>query len=115
MQTLQVDIALIGGGIAGLWLLACARRAGYNAVFAPDGDITIGAADPIIGSRSAGTKPTIVAQAVVAAIRQGLVTGPVTVSLPGGDLMIDWRAGGHIQMTGPATFVFSGETDWERF
>lgn len=51
----------------------------------------------------------------VAAIRQGLVTGPVTVSLPGGDLMIDWRAGGHIQMTGPATFVFSGETDWERF
>ena len=44
------------------------RAAGYNAVFAPDGDITIGAADPIIGSRSAGTKPTIVAQAVVAAI-----------------------------------------------
>ncbi|HNE27160.1 MAG TPA: FAD-dependent oxidoreductase, partial [Pseudomonadales bacterium] len=32
MQTLQVDIAIIGGGIAGLWLLACARRAGYNAV-----------------------------------------------------------------------------------
>ncbi|RXR26470.1 diaminopimelate epimerase [Sphingobium fluviale] len=51
----------------------------------------------------------------VAAIRQGLATGPVTVSLPGGDLEIDWRAGGHIQMTGPATFVFSGEADWERF
>lgn len=32
MQTLQVDIAIIGGGIAGLWLLACARNAGYNAV-----------------------------------------------------------------------------------
>lgn len=51
----------------------------------------------------------------VAAIRQGLATGPVTVSLPGGDLLIDWKPGGHIQMTGPATFVFSGEADWERF
>ncbi len=32
MQTIQVDIAIIGGGIAGLWLLNCARNAGYNAV-----------------------------------------------------------------------------------
>jgi beta-N-acetylhexosaminidase len=44
------------------------RAAGYNTVFAPDGDITIGAADPIIGSRSAGTDPNVVAKAVVAAI-----------------------------------------------
>lgn len=51
----------------------------------------------------------------VAAIRRGLATGPVTVSLPGGDLLIDWKPGGHIQMTGPATFVFSGEADWEKF
>lgn len=51
----------------------------------------------------------------VAAIRRGLARGPVTVSLPGGDLEIDWQPGGHIQMTGPATFVFSGEADWSRF
>lgn len=51
----------------------------------------------------------------VAAIRRGLAQGPVTVTLPGGDLLIDWQAGAHIQMTGPATFVFSGEADWERF
>lgn len=44
------------------------RAAGYNTVFAPDGDITVGAADPIIGSRSAGTDPAIVAKAVVAAV-----------------------------------------------
>jgi len=44
------------------------RAAGFNTVFAPDGDITIGAADPIIGSRSAGTDPAIVAGAVVAAV-----------------------------------------------
>lgn len=44
------------------------RAAGYNTVFAPDGDITIGPADPIIGSRSASSDPEIVAQAVVAAV-----------------------------------------------
>lgn len=44
------------------------RAAGYNTVFAPDGDITIGVADPIIGSRSAGTDPKTVGQAVVAAV-----------------------------------------------
>lgn len=51
----------------------------------------------------------------VAAIRRGLMKGPVTVSLPGGDLVIGWAAGAHIRMTGPATFVFEGEADWSRF
>ena len=44
------------------------KQAGFNTVFAPDGDVTIGAADPIIGSRSAGSDPDVVAQAVVAAV-----------------------------------------------
>jgi diaminopimelate epimerase len=51
----------------------------------------------------------------VAAIRRGLVTSPVKVSLPGGDLEIKWQPGSPIEMTGPATHVFSGETDWSRF
>ncbi len=51
----------------------------------------------------------------VAAIRAGLVATPVTVSLPGGDLIIDWTEGGSILMTGPATHVFSGEADWDQF
>lgn len=51
----------------------------------------------------------------VAAIRRKLAAGPVTVTLPGGDLVIDWQPGGHIQMTGPATHVFDGEADWSRF
>ncbi|GLT01758.1 diaminopimelate epimerase [Sphingobium jiangsuense] len=51
----------------------------------------------------------------VAAIRRGLATGPVTVTLPGGDLVIDWAPGGTIRMTGPATSVFAGEADWESF
>ena len=49
----------------------------------------------------------------IAAIQRKLVSGPVTVTLPGGDLTIDWQPGGHIQMTGPATFVFKGEVDLE--
>ena len=51
----------------------------------------------------------------VGAIRRKLASGPVTVSLPGGDLVIDWKPGGAIQMTGPASFVFSGEADWDNF
>jgi diaminopimelate epimerase len=51
----------------------------------------------------------------VAAVRRKLASGPVTVSLPGGDLLIDWAPGGTIRMTGPATHVFDGEADWSRF
>ncbi len=51
----------------------------------------------------------------VTAIRRKRVSAPVTVSLRGGDLVIDWQPGGRIRMTGPATHVFSGEADWDRF
>lgn len=51
----------------------------------------------------------------VAAIRAGLVQSPVKVSLPGGDLTIQWQQGSPIIMTGPATRVFEGETDWAHF
>ena len=51
----------------------------------------------------------------VAAIRSKRVTSPVTVSLPGGVLTISWAPGETIRMTGPATHVFSGETDWDAF
>ena len=47
----------------------------------------------------------------VAAIRRKLATGPVRVSLEGGDLLIDWAPGGHISMTGPAAHVFDGRID----
>jgi diaminopimelate epimerase len=45
----------------------------------------------------------------VAAIRSGRVQSPVTVALPGGELVIDWAPGGTIRMTGPATHVYEGE------
>ena len=47
--------------------------------------------------------------AAVAAIRNGLLEhAPVTVQLLGGALCIDWRADGHVYMTGPAEFCFDG-------
>ena len=51
----------------------------------------------------------------VVAIRRGLVTAPVTVTLPGGNLLIDWVPGGTIRMTGPARRVFDGTAKWEAF
>lgn len=51
----------------------------------------------------------------VAAIRRGLVTSPVRVTLPGGDLMIAWQPGGTILMSGPANESFRGTFDWDEY
>ena len=51
----------------------------------------------------------------VAAIRCGRAQSPLTVSLPGGDLTISWAQGGSIEMSGPATHVFTGSADWNAF
>jgi diaminopimelate epimerase len=49
---------------------------------------------------------------VVAAIRKGLTDRVVTVTLPGGSLVIEWRASdGHVTMTGPVETDFSGMLD----
>jgi len=47
--------------------------------------------------------------AVVAAARKRLTGRAATVTLPGGDLAIDWRAGdGHVLMTGPVEIEWDG-------
>lgn len=47
---------------------------------------------------------------VVAAQMRGLAGERVTVSLPGGDLLIEWRGASHdVWMTGPVAEVFNGE------
>lgn len=52
---------------------------------------------------------TAACAAAVAAIRKGLTGRKMTVSLPGGDLDIEWRADdGHILMTGPWTLDYEG-------
>ena len=49
--------------------------------------------------------------AAVAAHRAGLTGRVVTVSLPGGDLSIEWRADNHVLMTGGVATAFSGRFD----
>lgn len=51
----------------------------------------------------------------VAAIRSGRAKSPLTVSLPGGALSISWIDAGPIEMSGPATHVFTGSADWNAF
>lgn len=47
--------------------------------------------------------------AQVAARLHGLVDERVTVSLPGGDVVIEWGGEGPVYLTGPAAYVFEGE------
>ena len=49
--------------------------------------------------------------AAVCAARKGLTGRRVTVSLPGGDLEIEWRDDDHILMTGPAELEYQGVLD----
>ena len=51
----------------------------------------------------------------VAAIRQKKAQSPVAVHLPGGVLTISWAEGKAVRMSGPATYVYDGRTDWSRF
>jgi diaminopimelate epimerase len=44
--------------------------------------------------------------ALVAAARRGLTGRKATVSLPGGDLLIEWRDDDHVVMTGPVELEF---------
>ncbi|MGN6548510.1 MAG: diaminopimelate epimerase [Pararhizobium sp.] len=51
--------------------------------------------------------------AAVSAARTGRTGRTVTVNVPGGPLLIDWRADDHVVMTGPAAWEFSGTLDPE--
>lgn len=53
--------------------------------------------------------------AVAVAQRRGLADARVTVSLPGGDLVITRRDDGHLLMAGPATIAFTGQVDLELY
>ena len=57
--------------------------------------------------------------AVVAAARTGRTGRAVTLTAPGGKLFVEWRPDGHVVLTGPAEWEFSGAFDpatgaWER-
>lgn len=47
----------------------------------------------------------------VAAVRRGLCDRCVTVTLPGGNLRIDWQSDDHVHMSGPVATSFTGSVD----
>jgi len=48
---------------------------------------------------------------VVTLKRRGLVDGPVELLMDGGPLTMEWRADGHVMMTGGTAVAFHGELD----
>lgn len=54
---------------------------------------------------------TAACAAAVAAMRKNLVDRRVTVTLPGGPLIVEWRDDGHVWMTGPVETEFEGTLD----
>ncbi|MEY4795298.1 MAG: hypothetical protein RL724_2234 [Pseudomonadota bacterium] len=49
--------------------------------------------------------------AMVNAHRRGLTGRAARISMPGGDLLMEWRADGHVLMTGPVATAFAGQVD----
>lgn len=47
--------------------------------------------------------------------RRGLLDDRVTLTLPGGTLLLAECDDGHLLMSGPATHVFAGEAEWSAF
>lgn len=54
---------------------------------------------------------TAACAALVNAVRTGRSERKAVVTLPGGDLTIEWRSDNHVVLTGPAEFEFSGNFD----
>lgn len=52
---------------------------------------------------------------LVNAARRGLTGRRATVVVDGGELEIEWRADGHVLMTGPTTIAFRGTIDLDRY
>jgi diaminopimelate epimerase len=57
--------------------------------------------------------------AAVAAARTGRTDRRVALTVPGGQLQVEWRADDHVVLTGPAEWEFSGRFDpmsgaWQR-
>jgi diaminopimelate epimerase len=46
---------------------------------------------------------------VVNAVRRGLTARAVTITMPGGDLSLEWREDDHVLMAGPVATAFIGE------
>lgn len=108
----SVDVAELGPQIEHDPLFP--ERVNVNvATIASDGGI-----DLTVWERGAGLTMacgTGACATAIAAIRARCVKSPVIVRQRGGALRISWAPGTPLIMSGPATRVFDGQTDWSRF
>jgi diaminopimelate epimerase len=85
------------------------QRVNVNVASVTDGGIRLRTWERGVGlTRACGTGACATA---VAAIRRKLVQGPEDVTQDGGTLTVAWTPGSSIEMTGPATHVFTGDID----
>lgn len=103
-----VPVAEIGPSLEHDPLFPARANIGFVQVMAPD-HLRL-----IVWERGAGITQACgsgACAALVNAARRGLTGRRATVSLPGGDLGIEWREDGHVLMTGPVATAFTGELD----
>lgn len=111
-DTNAIDLATLGPVIERDALFPQAINVNVASVIGPD-HLRLNVWERGAGiTRACGTGACATA---VAAIRQKLTGPKVTVTLPGGDLEIEWREGGSITMTGPATEAYRGTFEWDDY
>ena len=62
-------------------------------------------------TRSVQPSRTAACATLVSAVRTKRAQRKATVTVPGGDLVVEWRDDEHVILTGPAEYEFSGELD----
>ena len=107
-----VPLAILGPALENDPLFPHAANIGFAQILGPD-RIRLA-----VWERAAGLTlacGSAACAALVNAVRRGLTDRRATVSLPGGDLGIEWRQDGHVLMTGPAATAFTGAIDLDAY
>ena len=107
-----LDIARIGPALEHDPLFPERANIGFVQVLAPD-HLRL-----VVWERGAGLTLACgsgACAALVNAARRGLSAREATVSLPGGDLRIQWRDDGHVLMAGPTATAFTGMIDLDAY
>ena len=106
-EAAAVDIERLGPGVQQCGAFPASVNVGFMEVVARD-HVRLRVYERGVGeTRACGSGACA---AVCIGIDQGLLDGRVRVSLPGGDLGIEWPGGAApVEMTGPTAYVYRGE------
>jgi diaminopimelate epimerase len=107
-----IDVAALGPALERHPIFPDRANIGFAQVLAPD-HIRL-----VMWERGAGMTLACGSGAcatIVNAARRGLTGRRATVTMPGGDLAMEWREDGHVLMTGPVATAFTGALDLEAY